>query len=209
MKCRNSHRRCSVRKGVLRNFAKFTGKHLCQSLFFNKVAGLSMLMIKLCAIFKPLEMIFKSCLNQGIFPAEWKKANVLPVRKRWDHQCVKSYRPVSLLPVFSKVFRRLIYNAMFKHFLDNNLISSNQSGFKPGDSCINQLIAITHDIFKSFDDGLEVRSVFLDVPKAFDKVWHEGLIYKLRRNGICGNLLQLLISFLDSRKQQVLLNGQY
>ena len=89
---------------------------------------------------------------------------------------------------------------MFKHFLDNNLISSNQSGFKPGDSCMNQLITITHNIFKGFHDGLEKTGVFLDISKAFDKVWHEGLIYKLRCNVICGNLLQLLISFLDSRK---------
>ena len=77
---------------------------------------------------------------------------------------------------------------MFKHFLDNR-ISSNQSGFKPGDSCIIQLVAITHDIFKAFDDGLEMRGVFLDISKAFNKVWHEGLIYKLCCKGICGNLL--------------------
>ena len=139
---------------------------------------------------------------------EWKKANVVPVHKKGDHQCTKNYRPLSLLPVFSKIFERLIYNAMFKHFLDSNLISSNQSGFKPGDSCISQLIGITHDIFKGFDDGLEVRGIFLDISKAFDKIWHEGLIYKLRCNGICGNLLQLLISFINSRKQRVLLKGQ-
>ena len=136
-------------------------------------------MIKLCgdSIYKLLEMVFKSCLNQGVFPAEWKKANVVSVYKKWHHQCMKNYRPVSLLPVFSKIFERLIYNAMFKNLLDNNLISSNQSGCKPGDACMNQLIAITHEIFKGFDDGLEIRSVFLDISKAFDKVWHEGLIY--------------------------------
>ena len=97
---------------------------------------------------------------------------------------------------------------MFKHFLDNNLISSNQSGFKPGDSCINQPIAKTHEIFKGFDDGLEIRGVYLDISKAFEKVWHEGLIYKLRHNGVSENLLQLLISLQDSRKQRVLLNDQ-
>ena len=85
---------------------------------------------------------------------EWKKATV--VHKKRDHQCVKSYRLVVLLPVFSKIFQRLIYSSMFTHFLDNNLISSNQTVFKPGDSCINKLIAITHDIFKGFDNGLEV-----------------------------------------------------
>ena len=58
-------------------------------------------------------------------------------------------------------------------FLANNLIAPNQSSFKPGDSCINPLLSITHEIYSSFDDGLEVRSVFLDIFKAFDKVWHK------------------------------------
>ena len=98
---------------------------------------------------------------------------------------------------------------MFKHSLDNNLISCNQSSLKPGNSCINQLIAMTHDIFKVFDDGLEVRGVFLVISKALDKVWHEGLIYKLRRNGRCSSLLQLLLNFVDSRKQRVLLNDEF
>ena len=97
---------------------------------------------------------------------------------------------------------------MFRFFLDNKLISTNQSGFKPGDSCINQLLSITHKIYKSFDDGLEVRSVFLDTSKAFDKVWHEGFIFKLKQNGISGDLLNILTDFLSNRKQRVVLNGQ-
>ena len=88
------------------------------------------------------------------------------------------------------------------------LISPNQSGFKPDDYCINQLLAITHEIYKSFDDGFEVRGVFLDISKAFGKVWHEGLIFKLKQNGISGNLINLLCDFLRNRKQRVLLNGQ-
>ena len=97
---------------------------------------------------------------------------------------------------------------MFKFFTENNLISLNQSGFKPGDSCVNQLLAITHQIFKSLDNGHEVRSVFLDMSKAFDKVWHKGLIFKLKQNGISGNLLSTLTDFLTLRKQRVVLNGQ-
>ena len=81
-------------------------------------------------------------------------------------------------------FERLIYNNHCEYFIDNDLISRNQSGFKPGDSYINQLISITHEIYESFDDGFEVRGVFLDISKAFDKVWHEGLIYKMKQNGI-------------------------
>ena len=71
---------------------------------------------------------------------------------------------------------------MFGFFLDKGLISVTQSGFKPGDSCINQLLSITHNIYKSFDNGYEVRGVFLDISKAFDKVWHDDLIFKLQEN---------------------------
>ena len=80
--------------------------------------------------------------------------------------------------------------------------------FKPGDSCINQLLSVTHEIFKSSDVGLEVRSVFLDVSKALDKVWHDGIIYRVTQNGISGDLLNLKEDFLKERKQRVLLNGQ-
>ena len=78
---------------------------------------------------------------------------------------------------------------MLKYFLDNNLITPKQSGFRPGDSCVNQFLSITNGIFTSIDDGLEVRGVFLDISKAFDKVWHDGLIYKLKQNGIKDKLL--------------------
>ena len=101
-----------------------------------------------------------------------------------------------------------MFNGMFNFFIENKLITSNQSGFKLGDSCINQLLSITHEIYKSFDVRLEVRSVFLDISKAFDKVWHDGIIYKLTQNGISGNLLNLLEDFLKERKQRVVFNGQ-
>ena len=97
---------------------------------------------------------------------------------------------------------------MFGFFVDKDLISSNQLGFKPRDSCINQLLPITHNIYKSFDDGYEVRGVFLDVSKAFDKVWHDGHISKLQENGISSNLLKVLKHFLTNTKQGVVLNGQ-
>ena len=97
---------------------------------------------------------------------------------------------------------------MFEFFTANNLISKNQLDFRPGDSCINQLLSITHEIYQSFDDNLEVRAVFLDISKAFDKVWHKGLIFKLKQNGISDNILNIITDFLSSRKQQVVLNGQ-
>ena len=100
-----------------------------------------------------------------------------------------------------KIFQKLIFNKTFKFFIENDLISPNQSGFKPGDSCINQLLSITHDIYKSFDCSYEVRGVFLDISIAFDKVWHDGIISKLEQNGISGKLNKLLHDFLVNRKQ--------
>ena len=171
----------------------------------NKAHGddlISIRMLKSCnkSICKPLSIIFKSCLTEGIFPFEWKKANVVPIHKKTDQQCVKNYKPVFLLPICSKVLERIIYNTIFTYFMENNLISENQSGFKPGDSCINQLLAITHEIFFNFNDNYEVRGVFPNISKAFDKVWHEGIIHNLKRNGISGNLLSLLTDFLRNRK---------
>ena len=92
-----------------------------------------------------------------------------------------------------------------------NLLNNCQSGFRPNDSCINQLVSITHNIYRAFDanPSLEVRGVFLDLSKAFDKVWHEGLLYKLKNNGIIGNAFQLIESFLHNRRQSVVLNGQF
>ena len=98
---------------------------------------------------------------------------------------------------------------MFEFFTVNELISQNQSGFKLGDSCISQLFCITHDIYQSLNDGLEARAVFFDISKAFDKVWHEDLLFKLKQSGISGNLLNVITDFLYQRKQRVVLNGQH
>ena len=84
-------------------------------------------------------------------------------------------------------------------FIENDLILSNQSGFKPGDSCIFQLMSITHEIYKSFDEGHEVSGVFFHISKAFEKVRHDTVIFKLTENGISGNLFKLLRDFLSER----------
>ena len=97
---------------------------------------------------------------------------------------------------------------MFSFLFEKNLISLNQSVFKPGDSSVNQLLSITHEIFQSFDEGFEVRSIFLDISKAFDKALHKGLIFKLSQNNISGNLLVILSDILSDRKQRIVLNGQ-
>ena len=196
------------------SFTKDDIAKIIKNLNPNKAHGFDMIsirMIKICveSILKPLELIFKSCLENCKFPIEWKKANVAPVHKRNNKQLIENYRPVSLLPVCGKILERLIYNKTFELFTENELISQNQSGFKPGHSCISQLLCITHDVYQSLDDGLETRVVFLDTSKVFDKVWHEALLLKLKQNGISGNLLNVITDFLYQRKQRVVLNGQH
>ena len=95
---------------------------------------------------------------------------------------------------------------MFEFFIEHNLIYKNQSDFRPGNSCINQLLSITHETYHSFDDNLEVRAVFLDIIKAFELF--EALIFKLKQNDISDKILNIITDFLSFRKQQVVLNGQ-
>ena len=108
----------------------------------NGQGNTSIHMIKICgkSICKPLRKIFEECLTTGTFPLEWKRGNVVPIFKKEDKQIYENYRPVSLLPMFGKILKRLIFEEMFPFFIENKLIAANQSGFKPGDSCINQLI---------------------------------------------------------------------
>ena len=101
-----------------------------------------------------------------------------------------------------------LYNEIFSLFIENDLISQNKSDFEPVDTCTNQLLSITLEIFKSFDDGWEVRGVFLDISKTFDKVWHEGLLLKLRLKRISGNLLKFMEDFLAIRYHRIVLNWQ-
>ena len=115
-----------------------------------------------------------------------------------------------MLPICGKIFEKLVFNALYSFFEDHKILNPCQSGFKKNDSCINQLVSLTHEIYSAFgwNPSLEVRGVFLDSSKAFDKVWHDGLIYKLKSLGISGSLLKLIQNYLDNRFQRVLLNGQ-
>ena len=188
---------------------------IIRSLNPNKAHGwddISIRMIQICddALLLPLKLIFENCLRYGIFPEMWKKANVVPVHKKNLKNLKINYRPISLLPIFGKILEKLMFNALYQHLDANNILDPNQSGFRPCDSTINQLLTIVHSIFQAFDCNptLEVRSVYLDISKAFDRVWHKGLIYKLRRCGISGKLLTLFESFLANREQRTVLNGK-
>ena len=109
-----------------------------------------------------------------------------------------------------KIFEKVIYVTLYEHLTANELLNPNQSGFRPKESTINQLLSIVHTIFTAFDCNppLDGRSVYLDISKAFDRVWNEGLLYQLRRCGVSGNLLSLIKDFLANRKQCTFLNGK-
>ena len=119
-----------------------------------------------------LKMIFENILVTSLYPDSWKLANVTPIFKKGDKQSANNYRPISLLPICGKMLEKIIFNNLYSYLNANNLITKNQSGFRPGDSTTNQLLFLVDEIHQAFEDtkSLEVRAVFLDISKAFDKV---------------------------------------
>ena len=153
-------------------------------------------MLKTCdsEVAEPLSLIYKNCIDSGIFPDQWKRTHIIPTYKKNDKHIINNYHPVSSLPICGKISEHIMYNPVVL-YLENN---KHQSGFCPNDSCIYQLIPIVHHIYANLDHNpsLEVRGTYLDISKAFEKVWHKRLLYKLEYLGISGNLLDLFCSFL-------------
>ena len=170
-------------------------------------------MLKICdsLLVEPLSLIYKNCINSGVFLHIRKRSHIIPTYKKKDKRCINNYRPVLLLPICGKIFECILYNPLFLFLENNNLLNPHQSGFRPNDSFIYQLLSIVHSIYADFDHNpsLEVRGNFLNISKAFDKVWHKGLVYKLESIVISGNLLNLFRSFLNDKYQRVVINGQH
>ncbi|KAK3101624.1 hypothetical protein FSP39_004973 [Pinctada imbricata] len=155
----------------------------------------------------PLAKIFNKSLSLSRFPDTWKKANVTPVHKKENSALIKNYRPISLLSIIGKVMEKCIFKYLHNFVLDHSVLSVHQSGFSLGDSTVNQLLYISNDIIRALDSGKEVRAVFCDISRAFDRVWHTGLLYKLSEIGISGNLLSWFHSYLHNRYQRLVING--
>lgn len=155
----------------------------------------------------PLTKLFNLSLQNSSFPSLWKTSNVVPVFKKGSANIASNYRPISLLSVLGKCMERCIFKHIYNYLHSNNILIPQQSGFRPNDSTINQLLCITNDFYRAIDQGKEIRVVFFDISKAFDKVWHKGLLYKLEKIGIRGNLLLWFRSYLHDRKQCVVING--
>ena len=136
-----------------------------------------------------------------------ESSHVIPIFKKGDKSLPSNYRPVALLSCLGKLQERIVFKNLYNFLIDNNLLYKYQSGFLPHHSTVFQLIDIYHNICQAFDNNLFSCIVFCDVSKAFDRVWHRGLLFKLRQNGIDGKLLQWLNSYLTNRKQKVTLKS--
>ena len=155
-----------------------------------------MLKLAVTSILKPLHIHFNNSVMNKCFPNEWKRVNIIQVHKKGGKQIIKNYQHVSLLPICSKIFEKTTFNSLFKYLEDN--------------SYVHQLLSITHEICKLFDanPSLEVRAVFLDISKAFDRVWNDGLVYRLKLLGICSKYYSLMQPFLNNIHQKIVLKGQ-
>ena len=131
--------------------------------------------------FSHCHFIFRGCIDTGVYPDTWKKSK--KVHKKGDKQIVNNYRPVSLLPICSKILEKIVFDSIMRFLNENILLSDAQSGFRLSDLCeyINYF-----QLFMTSTNHLtvillwEVRGIFLDNSKAFDRVWHDGLIYKIK-----------------------------
>ena len=122
----------------------------------------------------------------------------MPIHKKSDKQ-------------YSNIGNNALFNVLFKYLENNNLLNPHQSGIWPYDSSVHQLLSITYDIYKSFDPNpsLKVRGIFLYMSKVLDRVWHGGLLFKLKRLRVCGKYYGLINSFLRNRHQRVVLNDHW
>ena len=111
-------------------------------------------MINICdsAIVEPRCLIFEKCSETGVYPTSWKRANTIPIHKKKSRQSKNNYRSISLLPIFGNIYEKFLFDTIYKHLCDHSIITPNQSGFRPGDSSINQLLSITHTIYTAFED---------------------------------------------------------
>ena len=150
------------------------------------------------SIIKPLTIVINQVLNNGIFPDKLKIAKVVPIFKKGDCALTNNYyRPISLLPVISKVIEKIIYTQLSLYFESNKLFSDSQYGFRPNHSTEQATAMDNNDV---------PIGVFLDLSKAFDTIDHDILLTKLEHYGVDGILLQLLHNYLTNRKQYVKLN---
>ncbi|KAK7115386.1 hypothetical protein V1264_001263 [Littorina saxatilis] len=153
--------------------------------------------------------IYNQSWNSGVFPFSWKEAILTPVLKKGkDRHNKTSYRPISLLSCLSKLMERMVNRRLQHHLEKNGLINPTQSGFRKNRSTEDQITLLTQDIENGFQQKMKTLAVFVDLTRAFDKVWKEGLLLKLLQKRVCGKMIAWIHSYLFQRSARVKLEGQ-
>ena len=154
-----------------------------------------------------LQIIYTKSLKTGEIPADWKRANVAPVFKKGSKSNPENYRPISLTCICSKVMEHIVVSNIMNHADLYNILKSNQHGFRSKLSCETQLLSFIQELHENLQNGLCTDIIIMDFAKAFDKVSHNKLIYKLHSYGIQGDVLNWIKSFLSDRTQKVVVEN--
>ena len=177
-----------------------------KSFGYDKIHPL-LLSLAALEIFRPLTYILNLTLKQGVFPDSLKIAKVIPVFKQGPCSSCGNYRPISVLSALSKIFERCILNQLKFYCLTENILASNQYGFRSGYNTTVCLVDLIDEVTKALDEEKYAVSIFLDLSKAFDTVNHSILSSKRDLYFIRGNENQWFRSYLSKRKQKVFVNG--
>ena len=154
-----------------------------------------------------VKVLVNKCIESSSVPFQWKRAVVTPVPKCKQYTSLSHFRPISVLPVLSKVLERVLLNQIQSHLIKYDLLSPHQSGFCSGYSTQDVLLHVTDKWLKGIDGGKFTGAVFLDLTKAFDTVDHSILCTKLTYYGFRGSSYDLLCNYLAGRQQRVLFHG--
>ena len=152
-------------------------------------------------IHRPLKHIFNLSITKGIFPEKLKIARVTPVFKAGENTEVSNYRPISVLPCFSKILEKIMYNRLYSYLCENNILYEKQFGFQKQTSTEHAILQLTDDLHKNFNENKFTIGVFIDLSKAFDTVDHKILLEKLNYYGIHGHYHTWFTNYLKNRKQ--------
>ena len=155
-----------------------------------------------------LKDIFNACLNICYFPVKWKTGKVIAIPKPGKiHTDPMNYRPITLLPTMGKVFEKAILAKLILFEETNSIIIPQQFGFRSKHSTTQQIIRITENISMNFNKNQSTGMALLDIEKAYDSVWHKGLLFKMRKYNYPLSLIKLTSSFLSDRSSFVDING--
>ena len=162
-------------------------------------------------IAEPLTRLYNKSLENSKFPNLWKEANISPIFKRKGSAADPiNYRPISLLSCLSKILEKIVFRNIYNHLSENSLLSDFQSGYRPHHSTQMQLAYMTDSLYESLDKEQDFTALYLDVTKYFDKIWHQGLIFKCENEFfISGPLLRWLKSYLTDRRHKVRIGNTY